>query len=263
MTSVFLPPPAPPRFFISGLVPINIAGTNTTATLNITPGQAVDRTGVTYLSTTANTAWAVSNGNAINGFEGGTTLPNSSTIHFWICTGTSGTGIFASVSTTPTLPSGYNLYYRRVCSLTTDAAGALRPGFVVQFGQSYALNYNTPVLDIAVTNLGTSAITYTLSTPDNLVTQVLYRANLDSPQAAHLRSGGVTNYAIPAYGVSFTAVAGWDLNGGVGGTSNVAGVARDGLLTTSTGMAISAKATAINQALYFITLGYVDPRSVF
>jgi hypothetical protein len=110
---------------IGGLLPTSIAGTNTTASLTVTAGSASDSTNATILGLSASQAWAVSNGNAANGYQGGTTLPNSSTIHFFICAGTSGTCIFASTSLTPTPPSGYASYYRRIFSIQTNASGAL------------------------------------------------------------------------------------------------------------------------------------------
>jgi hypothetical protein len=101
---------------IAGCLPTAISGTHTTAAVTISSGQATDSTNAAYI-TCAGYSWAVSNGNAINGYAGGTTLPNSSTIHFFICNGASGTGSFASTSLTPTFPTGYNTYTRRVFSL--------------------------------------------------------------------------------------------------------------------------------------------------
>lgn len=110
---------------ISGLLPSSITGTSTTASLSVSTGKAVDTTAVTIMSLAVIANWAVTNGNAINGYQGGTTLPNSTTIHFFICQGASGTGIFASLSaSTPTLPVGYATYFRRIFSIVTTAGGA-------------------------------------------------------------------------------------------------------------------------------------------
>ena len=90
---------------VTGLLPTAIIGTSTTAAINISAGQASDSTNVTQLVGASGFSWGVGNGNAANGYQGGTTLPNSSTIHVFICGGTSGTCSFGSTSTTPTAPA--------------------------------------------------------------------------------------------------------------------------------------------------------------
>ena len=118
---------SPPAWQITGYLPSSISGTDTTASLTVSTGQATDTTDAVFITKNTTTSWAVSNGNAINGYQGGSTLPNSTAIHFYICNGSSGTGVFASSSLTPTLPTGYATYYRRIFSLLTTSAGALIP----------------------------------------------------------------------------------------------------------------------------------------
>ena len=56
---------------ISGLVPSSIAGTSTTATISISSGTVNDSTKTFTISAPSGFSWAVSNGNAANGYQGG------------------------------------------------------------------------------------------------------------------------------------------------------------------------------------------------
>lgn len=167
---------------INGLLPSAIVSTNsTTCTITISAGQATDSTNATVLAG-GSFSWSVANGNAANGFQSGTTLPNSTTIHFYICNGASGTTSFASTSLTPTLPTGYTTYYRRIFSLFTDTAGRLlgtvgNGASVTEImGGGLLFWYTTQILDV---NQGatstTTRFTYTLSLPTGIVTAPQYR----------------------------------------------------------------------------------------
>lgn len=139
--------PTPPPYII-GMIPSAVSGTSTTAVVTISAGNGTDSTQAQVI-TTAGRSWAVSNGNAADGYQGGSTLPNSSTIYFFIMNGTSGTASFASTSQTPTLPSGYTIY-RRCFSINTNSSGALLPGTANEYeGGSYEYVYTA---DVLVTN---------------------------------------------------------------------------------------------------------------
>lgn len=139
--------PTPPPYII-GMIPSAVSGTSTTAAVTISAGNGTDSTQAQVI-TTAGRSWAVSNGNAADGYQGGSTLPNSSTIYFFIMNGTSGTASFASTSQTPTLPSGYTIY-RRCFSINTNSSGALLPGTANEYeGGSYEYVYTA---DVLVTN---------------------------------------------------------------------------------------------------------------
>lgn len=118
--------------YIAGLLPSSITGTSTTAALSIGGGGATDSTNSTFIYSGPTLSWSVTHGNSINGYDLGTTLSGSSTIHFYICSGSSGVGSFASSSTSPTCPVGYNAAYRRIFDLNTTAAGALIPGNAIE-----------------------------------------------------------------------------------------------------------------------------------
>ena len=109
---------------ISGNLPTAMSGTNTTAAITVSAGQCSDSTNATQMQG-AGYSWAASNGNAINGTDAGSsTLANSTTYHMFLCSGASGTGTFASASLTPTFPTGYATYKRRIFSFTTNSSGA-------------------------------------------------------------------------------------------------------------------------------------------
>ncbi len=108
---------------ISGCLPSSITGTKTTAQMSVSSGQAADSTNAAYIASAGYT-WKASNGNAINGTDAASsTLANSTTYHMFLCTGGSGTGTFASASLTPTFPTGYSTYHRRIFSFLTDTSG--------------------------------------------------------------------------------------------------------------------------------------------
>lgn len=117
-------PSSPLYGHISGFLPSSITGSSTTASMTISAGQATDSTNAFSITKATSSSWAVSNGNAALGYQGGTTLPNSDTIHLFACYGSSGATIFAHNGLTPTLPSGYDDYYRRIGSFNTNGSGA-------------------------------------------------------------------------------------------------------------------------------------------
>lgn len=160
---------------ISGFLPSAIAGSSTTASLSVSTGFAAPAVGTANIVKGSVTGWNVSNGNGINGYEGGTTLPNSSTIHFFICSGASGTGVFASTSLTPTFPTGFAVNTRRIFSLRTDGAGAPIPYIACEVsGGGYLAEFVT--LPAQTAALTTSASTVTLSNiPTGIRVSVFFR----------------------------------------------------------------------------------------
>lgn len=170
-----------PYGYCRGFIPpasSDITGNATTATINISAGQATDSTnskcltGAAFTSGTANN-WAVSNGNAANGYQGGTTLPNSSTIHFYVialATDTTWTATFASTSLTPTLPGSYTLY-KRIFSLKTSGAGApLAMSMTETDGGSVRCAYTALITDYSGTSVTSTASLLTVATPAGLKT---------------------------------------------------------------------------------------------
>lgn len=247
---------------ITGYLPTSQTFTNnTTCSMTITAGSANDSTLAKVLAGGPFT-WNVSNGNQINGYQGGTTLPNSSTIHFYVCYGASGYGSFASTSLTPTLPSGYDTYYRRIFSLNTNSSGVLRAGLTVEAeGGSIIYYLASQVLDVSVTNLGVTTTLYTLTVPTGLIIQPLYRLNTPTNnRSIIIFSQQEPNLTVSGFSATgFTASPGATVMNNTG-TTNFSQMVGDGILTTDTAGRIAAGADGASTALYFVTRGYKDFR---
>lgn len=249
--------------YISGLLPTSIAGTSTTGSLTVTSGSATSSALAAILSLSSGQAWAVSNGNAINGYQGGSTLPNSSTIHFYICNGATGTGVFASTSLTPTLPSGYNTYSQRIFSLNTTASGALIPGVAVETeGGSLVFWLTTQLLDINTSSQGTSLISYTLTVPTGIKVQPIYRASTTSQQTVLFTSGDETDVAPQSpTNIAIGSAPGLDMQ--YQSNANVVasiGMFADGMLTTNTSGQINARSSSTSVNISLVTRGFKDFR---
>lgn len=236
---------------ISGNLPSSMTGTHTTASMSVSAGQAADSTNSVYI-TGAGYSWAVSNGNAINGYQGGTTLPNSSTIHMFLCTGASGTGVFASTSLSPTLPTGYSDYYRRIFSFNTNGSGAPIPYTAIESeGGGLVCYLSTQLLDVSTTSLGTSRTLYTLTVPSGIKVQPLIRQMtttagakvlISSPDETDVAPG--TYSTVPQYDSDGTSLATFDTP----------------FLTTNTSGQIGARAAVASSALYVTNRGFRDFR---
>jgi hypothetical protein len=238
---------------ISGLIPSSIAGTNSTATLTTSAGAATDSTGNAIVALSSPLAWAVSNGNAINGYSGGTTLPNSTSIHFFICQGSSGTGVFASNSLTPSFPTGYATYTRRIYSILTTAAGAFIPFTAVEiYGGAMRAYLTTQTTDINGTLSTANRTLSVMNVPTGIKVGWLGRSSVST-------APGVTFEWIITSGdepdVAPSTAAFYD----VGGGNNAGAPAFSGMKTTNTSGQIGVRGTAA-QSYIVSTYGWDDFR---
>lgn len=238
---------------IQGCLVSGLAGTSTTASASITSGQAVDSTNASLL-TCPGLSFSVANGNAANGYQGGTTLPNSSTIHAYVmalAADTAWSATFTSTSLTPTLPGSYTKY-RRVGSFNTSGAGAPLTYTPIEIGGGAVQNYlGTTVLDVNVSNLGTTRTLYTLSVPTGIKLRPLIRpvagsnpgfitvTSPDEPDSAPTNTGN------PLYDTGNTG-------------SDAPGVAAD-VLTNTSGQ-VYARADAASRTFRIVTRGWIDFR---
>lgn len=248
---------------IAGFLPSVITGTNTTATLTVATGQAADSGNTAYITKATTTSWAVTNGNAINGYSGGTTLPNSSTIHFFICSGGSGTGTFASTSLTPTFPTGYTTYNRRIFSLNTTAAGAPIPFTSIALNGGGVLNWlTTQIFDINTATTNASRTLYTLTVPTGIRVQPQYRASFYGGVGVVglFTSGDETDVAPATTGSTFPAAPGFDIIGNTNSGSTASGSASN-ILTTNTSGQIGFRGASGVTNLTFVTRGFIDWRA--
>ena len=156
---------------ISGFLPSSIAGTNSTASMTISPGQASDYNDAVSISNSSIGAWNISNGDAINGLQGAGNLMGSYTYDMYECSGTVGVGSYlVKASSYPlaaaSCPSGYNTYNRRIFSINTLASGAPISGTAVALGGgTRRFIYSNPVADLSAAPVSGTAALSALTVP--------------------------------------------------------------------------------------------------
>lgn len=242
---------------ITGFTPGGIvSASNTSCTMTISQGSASDSTGIAIISKGSGTNWSLANGNAVNGYQGGTTFPNSSTIHFFAIAGTSGTGTFSSISLTPTLPSGYTIY-RRIFSLFTNGSGILLGSVGSTLSSSIEISggglliyYQSIPLDVNVSTLGTSDITYALSLPTGIRVQPVVRASSITSSSAILIYSLDENSTTP----NLTGSPLFDLN--LSGFD----LSSQPFLSSNTSAQIRARAGSSSTSFLVATRGFIDWR---
>jgi hypothetical protein len=144
---------------------LSMAVGSSSAVLNLGPGVATDTSNaISILSTTTiakNTnPWVVGSGNG--GLLDSGTISSSAWYHAFTMQNSSGIVDwgFSSSAVQPPIPSGY-LYFRRVGSAFTNTSSVWNS--YTQNGPQF--NLHLPVLDVNVTNPGTSASLRTMSIP--------------------------------------------------------------------------------------------------
>lgn len=154
--------------------------------------------------------------------------------------------LFSASATAPSLPTSYSAK-RRIGAVRTDGAGNIRA--FTQHGDDFT--FVTPVLDVSVTNLGTSSAAYTLSVPPGMRA----RARLVATQAAAgsvlvrptTETDVVPNVAGGASLATVLWTAGWYA-----------------LLTMAidadSASQVAARSTLASTTLWITTLGWVDWR---
>jgi len=169
--------------------------------------------------------------------------------HRHVLAGINGSGQYAATfSTTIALPSGWQSY-RRIGSVRTDASGNILA--FIQTGDEFA--YQLGVQDANVSNLGNTAVLYSLQVPLDIKVKALLRArivNSSSAVAAIIADPATTDIA------ANTGVApGADLYQ-VAGAFDTKTLA----VTTNTAGQVRARASAASTQLMVYTLGWIDPR---
>jgi len=258
---------AVPHGAISGFIPSAIAGTSTTASLTVSAGQASDSTNASYITKATTTSWLVSNGNALNGYQGGTTLPNSSTINFFAIANSAGAnqGVFASLSLTPTLPASHTGgTFRLIFQATTTAAGALLPFVAYETaGGGILCKLTTAVLDISATTVTSTRSLLTLgSLPTGRMLAPQYRFNqnqvtvaqviISSPDDTTVAPAPVTSGNYYSY---FTDTPGFDTTGNL--VNGVPVINNTHMTNTSSQLGFRSTASVV---VYLVTTGWTDSR---
>lgn len=155
---------------ISGFLISNNAS-DTVNDIDIATGICSDTTNTTIIKTTStyikrlDASWSAGSGNG--GRDTGAIADGTWFVHAIYNPETSDTDFLFSLSrTAPTLPTGYTLFrcvgiVMRVSGGLVQYAGARERGTDIVYG------YATPVLDINVSNLGSSGASYTITSPAN------------------------------------------------------------------------------------------------
>ncbi len=174
---------------INGLLLTSIAGNATTGACTVTSGSCSDSTNA-VLMIGAGYSWAVSNGNAALGFQGGTTLPNSSTIHLALCQGASGTTVFADTQLPVRASTGYTTYQRRIGGFNTTAGGAPIPYTAIEAEGGSTINWlTTQILDFN-SGISTTRSMITLTVLSGLKIQPYYRLSQATGTAGIILTSG-------------------------------------------------------------------------
>lgn len=253
---------APTFGAIFGLYPTSISGAASSAAISIAAGQAASNANTAYISG-GSFSWSVTNGNAANGYQGGSTLPNNTTLHMFIMSGTSGVASFGSASLTPTLPTGYTIY-RRIFSVPIGGTGSPIPFTAIESeGGSLICWLNTQQIDVSAQTLTTANRTlYALGgVPTGIKMQWLYRTlGTNVASSGYLiTSGDESDIATQSTTVGTTTPPGADSGTSTNGQQ---GAPRDGVVTTNTSGQIGMRAASASVVMNAFTRGFKDFRRI-
>jgi hypothetical protein len=261
-----LPAAAPAPWSITGCLPLAMSGANNTAAISIGACTAADQSDTATIGWTASKSWAVANGNAPNGYAGGATLPNSSTIHVYDCHGASGDTSYGSTTAPGTFepsncPSGYTTNARRIFSFVTTSAGAPQ-AFVADevAGGGYIAYLASAVFDLnGVTPPSANRTLYTLSVPTGI------KAEWNGRYYAHYNSAAETflvtspDEADVAAG-TYNIAPGQDVNASSGAPINSLQPGGPRRILTNTAGQLGVRSGAANGMFYLDTTAFGDAR---
>jgi hypothetical protein len=239
-----------PRGYLFGLT-LSTAGASTTFTT--AAGEAVDDTFVDLMtlgSSLAKTtgAWAV--GAATGSLDTGA-IANSTWYHVYLIkrVDTGVVDVLTSLSaTSPTMPTNYTIK-RRIGSMLTNGSAQW-----VQFRQlDDEFLWDAPVGDVNVSNLGTSAVTYTLTTP--LGIQVLAKLR------GYINNATACNVLLSSLDVADVVPQSVLGNNTIFQTGNGVTMPFGEIqIRTNTSRSIRARSNAASSSLIIATYGWIDTR---
>lgn len=246
-------------FAITGFLPSSITGSSTTASLTISAGIASDTTNSAYITKGSTTSWAVSNGNAINGYSGGTTLASSTTIHMYMCSGASGIGSYAIPHASFPLaaascPTGYTANARHVFEFTTASSttGPIAYTASETGGGAMRAMLSAQVTGVNDSSVGTVKKTETISgLPLDIALHPIGYINNAAGSVA------VILYSPDEVDVAPSTITTMDIDGVVGGTQ---GVRISGDIISNTSAQVEARAASGLQTILLFLNGWVDYR---
>jgi hypothetical protein len=239
--------------YLSGLT-LSTAGGS--ATMSIAAGVANDSTNTVLMNLASaigktTSSWAVGTGNG--GLDTGA-IATGTWYHFYEIERPD-TGVvdalFSLSATAPTMPANYTLK-RRIGSGLTN--GSSQWVLFQQNGDEFL--WDTPVKDIDVGTIGTSAATQTLaSVPTGVIVDALGNIailNAAANQALYLSALSTADLA-----ASNTVAPGATIRTVTGGTNEWHGRFQ---IRTNTSAQFRARADAASTTFRFVTLGWIDPR---
>ena len=252
-----VPAGAIPRSYIAGLALSN-DGITPNSVLDIAAGQAADGTNAALISSgafTKSTAGAWASGSGSNGMGNGLTIANSTWYHVILANNGGTPDIYFDTSATgANRPAGISdSKVRRIGSFLTDGSAHILA--FVQDGDTFY--WSALPQDVSVTNLGTTATLYALSTPLGVKTRPLLRISAGTINSSLIISSPDEPDLQPPGGSSVTGAEtspGWDFCYNTNPAGNVVG------LYTNTSSQIRARADAASRHLTIYTRGYVDDR---
>jgi len=251
VTDISAPSSAFPPGHLFGLTLSNNAG-DATNDIDIAIGNARDSTDaqnivlVGALTKRLDAAWAV--GTNQGGLDTGSIT--NTTYHVWLIK-RSDTGVvdvlFSTSATSPSMPTNYD-YKRRLGSIVR-VGGAIE--LFTQYDDLFLLS--SPVVDVNVSNLGTSSSTYALaSVPTGIVVKAVIGAfvwKVANYAAVYVRALTQTDLAA-AYNTTANV---YDPSNGGGNSNNLE-------VMTDTSAQIAARSNVTSTNLIVITRGWVDTR---
>lgn len=239
-----------PRGYIAGLTLSNNVGTPNTK-VDVAAGACRDSTNFINIDLLASVTIDFTTTGA-NALDAGT-IAASTWYHIYAigkADGVTSAGLASTSASAPTMPSGYS-YKRRIGSVLTDGASHL-----ILFDQVWdEFLWSVPVGDVAVTNLGTTATSYTLTVP----TGVQVRARLRTDVAQASQGTAVLVSSLDEADNAPSAAAGLETN-----SVPVAGAGAGGHsvfdVRTNTSAQVRGRSSAANTTLRISTYGWFDTR---
>lgn len=227
------------------------------ATMSLAAGLTCDVTAVEMMTLTALTkttsAWAVGTGNG--GMDTGS-VANATWYHFYVIKRLD-TGVvdvlFSLSATAPTMPTNYTMKRRIGSGLTNGSAQ-----WVLFSQQGDDFTWDVPLLDVSVTNPGTSAVDRVLTVPIGVRVKAIMNAswkNVTSTGSSCLLSEKAITDAAASLTVAPLSNLGYSLNATGGPFTQIA-------IWTDTAATIRSRASvsAGSDALLITTTGWMDRR---
>lgn len=245
------------RGYIDGCKLTNNSGAPV-STLDIAAGLCASDDGTDWIEVTALSkvingaaAWVVGTGQ--NGLDTGSEA--SATWYHVYAIKRPDTGVcdilFSASASSPTMPANYTKK-RRIGSFFNNGSGNIET--FVQFGDMFL--WQTPTLDVAVTNLGTTPTNFTVRTPLGFRCMCLYNATIPDGAAEAIY---IYPPDMPDIASSFTAAPLGTFFATVAGGAN-SGSHGNNQCLTNTSSQIRAVSSAANSDVNLSVLGYVDYR---